>query len=151
MMKSGLGKILLKFLHALTMSFLLLNFDQKYKFSNKNNMVSAWSWICHIPCVKSFLLYHRITYLKLLVELFSGILALLPPFAAAAEAMISGCCTILIRLSNLKSLSVKTELRRITGLESMPENKWQVRYFKESISWSILLDLFIFITKGNTS
>ena len=24
------------------MSFLLLNFDQKYKFSNKNNMVSAW-------------------------------------------------------------------------------------------------------------
>ena len=42
MMKSGLGKIFLKFLHALTMSFLLLNFDQKYKFSNKNNMVSAW-------------------------------------------------------------------------------------------------------------
>ena len=41
-MKSGLGKIFLKFLHALTMSFLLLNFDQKYKFSNKNNMVSAW-------------------------------------------------------------------------------------------------------------
>ena len=42
MMISGLGKIFLKFLHALTMSFLLLNFDQKYKFSNKNNMVSAW-------------------------------------------------------------------------------------------------------------
>ena len=42
MMKSGLGKIFLKFLHALTMSFLLLNFDQKYKFSNKNNVVSAW-------------------------------------------------------------------------------------------------------------
>jgi hypothetical protein len=41
-MKSGLGKIFLKFLHALTMSFLLLNFDQKYKFSNENNMVSAW-------------------------------------------------------------------------------------------------------------
>ena len=41
-MKSGLGKIFLKFLHALTMPFLLLNFDQKYKFSNKNNMVSAW-------------------------------------------------------------------------------------------------------------
>ena len=36
MMKSGLGKIFLKFLHALTMSFLLLNSDQKYKFSNKN-------------------------------------------------------------------------------------------------------------------
>ena len=32
MMKSGLEK----FLHALSMSFLLLNFDQKYKFSNKN-------------------------------------------------------------------------------------------------------------------
>ena len=42
MMKSGLGKIFLKFLHALTMSFLLLNFDQKHKFSNKNNMVSTW-------------------------------------------------------------------------------------------------------------
>ena len=42
MMKSGLGKIFLKILHALTMSFLLLNFDQKYKFSNKNKMVSAW-------------------------------------------------------------------------------------------------------------
>ena len=42
MMKSGLGKIFLKFLHALTMPFLLLNFDQKYKFSNKNNKVSAW-------------------------------------------------------------------------------------------------------------
>ena len=41
-MKRGLGKIFWKFLHALTMSFLLLNFDQKYKFSNKNNMVSAW-------------------------------------------------------------------------------------------------------------
>ena len=35
MMKSGLGKIFLKFLLSLTMSFLLLNFDQKYKFSNK--------------------------------------------------------------------------------------------------------------------
>ena len=42
MMKSGLGKLFLKFLHALTMSFLLLNFDQKYKFSSKNNTVSAW-------------------------------------------------------------------------------------------------------------
>ena len=42
MMKSGLGKIFLKFLHALTMSFLILNFDQKYKFINKNNMLSAW-------------------------------------------------------------------------------------------------------------
>ena len=41
-MKSGIGKIFLKFLHALTESFLLLNFDQKNKFSNKNNMVSAW-------------------------------------------------------------------------------------------------------------
>ena len=40
MVKSGLEKIFLEFLHALTLSFLLLNFDQKYKFSNKNNMVS---------------------------------------------------------------------------------------------------------------
>ena len=40
MMKGGIGKILLKFLHALTMS--LLNFDQKYKFSNDDNMVSPW-------------------------------------------------------------------------------------------------------------
>ena len=36
------SSIFLKFLHALTMSFLLLNFDQKYKFSNKNNVVSTW-------------------------------------------------------------------------------------------------------------
>ena len=41
-MKSGLRKIFLKLLHALTVSFLLLNFDQKYKLSNKNNMVSTW-------------------------------------------------------------------------------------------------------------
>ena len=47
-MKSGLGKIFLKFLHALTMSFLLLNFNQKYKFSNKDNMVSAWRNIKNI-------------------------------------------------------------------------------------------------------
>ena len=39
MVKSGLGKIFLKFLHALTVSFLLLNFNQKYKFSNENDMV----------------------------------------------------------------------------------------------------------------
>ena len=59
MMKSGLGKIFWKYLHVLTikvvlegwavtaqpsrttlltMSFLLVNFDQKYKFSDKNNM-----------------------------------------------------------------------------------------------------------------
>ena len=35
-MKSGLGKIFLKFLLALTMLFLLLSFNQKYKFSDKN-------------------------------------------------------------------------------------------------------------------
>ena len=34
-MKSGLGKNFLKFLHALTISFLLLNFDQKYKKARK--------------------------------------------------------------------------------------------------------------------
>ena len=32
MVKSGLEKIFLKFLHVLTMSFLLLKLDQKYKF-----------------------------------------------------------------------------------------------------------------------
>ena len=42
MMKSGLGKIFLKFLHALTMLFLLLNLYFRSKFSNKNDMVSAW-------------------------------------------------------------------------------------------------------------
>ena len=36
MVSSGLGIFFLKFLHALTMSFVLLNFDQNYKFSNKN-------------------------------------------------------------------------------------------------------------------
>ena len=35
-MKRGLGKIFLTFLQARTMSFLLLNFDQEYKFNNKN-------------------------------------------------------------------------------------------------------------------
>ena len=42
MMKSGLGKIFLKFLHALTMLFLLLNLYFWSKFSNKSDMVSAW-------------------------------------------------------------------------------------------------------------
>ena len=42
MMKSGLGKIFLKFLHALTMLFLLLNLYFWSKFNNKNDMVSAW-------------------------------------------------------------------------------------------------------------
>ena len=39
-MKSGLGKRFFEITPCdpLTMSFLLLNFDQKYKFSNKNNM-----------------------------------------------------------------------------------------------------------------
>ena len=40
--KSGLEKIFLKFLHALTMSFLLLNLYFWSKFSNKNDMVIAW-------------------------------------------------------------------------------------------------------------
>ena len=42
MMKSGLGKIFLRFLHALTMVFLLLNLYFWSKFSNKNDMVRAW-------------------------------------------------------------------------------------------------------------
>ena len=41
MMKSGLRKIVLKFLHALTMLFLLLNLYFWSKSSNKNDMVSA--------------------------------------------------------------------------------------------------------------
>ena len=42
MVKSGLGKIFLKFLHAHTMSFLLLNLCFWSKFNNENDMVSAW-------------------------------------------------------------------------------------------------------------
>ena len=42
MMKSGLGKTFLKFLHALTMLFLLLNLYFLAKFSNKNDMESSW-------------------------------------------------------------------------------------------------------------
>ena len=43
MVKSSLEGIFLKFLHALAI-FLKdgRNFDQKYKFSNKNDMMSAW-------------------------------------------------------------------------------------------------------------
>ena len=64
-MKSGLGKIFLKFLHALTMSFLLLNFDQKYKFSNKNNMVSAWRNFKNIFPRSLFIIIFRPEMLKL--------------------------------------------------------------------------------------
>ena len=48
MVKSGLEEIFLKFLHALAIFYSMNlphrkeNFDQKYKFSNKNDMVSAW-------------------------------------------------------------------------------------------------------------
>ena len=41
-MKSGLGKIFLKFLYALTMLFLLLNLHFWSKFSDKNDMVNTW-------------------------------------------------------------------------------------------------------------
>ena len=64
MMKSGLGKIFLKFLHALTMSFLLLNFDQKYKFTNKNNMVSAWRKFKNIFPRPLFIIIFRPEILK---------------------------------------------------------------------------------------
>ena len=64
MMKSGLGIIFLKFLHALTMSFLLLNFDQKYKFSNKNNMVSAWRNFKNIFPIPLFIIIFRPEMLK---------------------------------------------------------------------------------------
>ena len=39
MMKSGLGKIFLKFLHALTMSFVLLNFDHPYSILTRDTRV----------------------------------------------------------------------------------------------------------------
>ena len=64
MMKSGLGKIFLKFLHVLTMSFLLLNFDKKYKFSNKNNMVSAWRNFKNIFPTPLFIIIFRPEMLK---------------------------------------------------------------------------------------
>ena len=63
-MKSGLGKIYLKFLRALTMSFLLLNFDQKYKFSNKNNIVSAWRNFKNISPRPLFIIIFRPEMLK---------------------------------------------------------------------------------------
>ena len=63
-MKSGLEKIFMKLLHALTMSFLLLNFDQKYKFSNKNNMVSAWSNFKNIFPRPLFIIIFRPEMLK---------------------------------------------------------------------------------------
>ena len=63
MMKSGLGKIFLKFLHALlTMSFLLLNFDQKYKFSN--NMASAWRIFKNVFPRPLFIIIFRSEMLK---------------------------------------------------------------------------------------
>ena len=43
MVKCGLEEIFMKFLHAPRIYLVeRRNFDQKYKFSNKNNMVSAW-------------------------------------------------------------------------------------------------------------
>ena len=64
MMKSGLEKIFLKFLHVLTMSFLLLNFYQKYKFSNKNDMVSAWRNFKNIFLRPLFIIIFRPEMLK---------------------------------------------------------------------------------------
>ena len=64
MMKSGLGKIFLKFLHALTMSFLSSNFDEKYKFSNKDNMVSAWRNFRYIFSKSLFIIIFRPEMLK---------------------------------------------------------------------------------------
>ena len=42
MIKSGIEKIFLKFLHELSMLFVLLNLYFWSKFSNNNDMVSAW-------------------------------------------------------------------------------------------------------------
>ena len=46
------------------MSFLLLNFDQKYKFSNKNNMVSAWRNFKNIFPRPRFIIIFRPEMLK---------------------------------------------------------------------------------------
>ena len=56
MMKSGLGKIFLKFLHALTMSFLVLNFCQKYK--------QHWSEISKLCSLLKSFLFSDVFYLK---------------------------------------------------------------------------------------
>ena len=64
MVKSGLEKIFLKFFHALTMSFLLLNLDQKYTFSNKNNKASAWKNFKNIFPRPLFIIIFRPEMLK---------------------------------------------------------------------------------------
>ena len=46
------------------MSFLLLNFDQKYKFSNKNDMVSAWRNFKYIFPRPLFIIIFRPEMLK---------------------------------------------------------------------------------------
>ena len=51
MMKSGLEKIVLKFLHAEAIFFqflLLTSFEENPKFSNKNNHLPAWRKIGNI-------------------------------------------------------------------------------------------------------
>ena len=65
MMKSGQGKILLKFLHALTMSFLFLNLYFWSKFSNKNDMVRAWRNFKNIFPRPLFIIIFRPEMLKL--------------------------------------------------------------------------------------
>ena len=65
MIKSGLGKIFLKFLHALTMLFLLLNLYFWSKFSNKNDMVSAWRNFKYIFSRPLFTIIFRPELLKL--------------------------------------------------------------------------------------
>ena len=64
MMKSGLGKIFLKFLYALTMLFLLLNLYFWSKFSNKNDMVSAWRNFKNIFLRPLFIIIFRPEMLK---------------------------------------------------------------------------------------
>ena len=57
-MKNGLGKIFLKFLHALTMLFLS-------KFNNKNDMVSAWRNFKNIFPRPFFIIIFRPEMLKI--------------------------------------------------------------------------------------
>ena len=64
MMKSGLGKILFKFLQELTMLFLLLNLYFWSTFSNKNDMVSAWRNLKNIFPRLLFIIIFRREMLK---------------------------------------------------------------------------------------
>ena len=69
MVKSGLEKkIFLKFLHAFSIKWIYLierrSFHQKYKFSNKNDMVRAWRNFKNMFCRPLFTIIFRPEMLK---------------------------------------------------------------------------------------